>query len=136
MKRIEDEENEKELETETVAPTISTEETNPKDKNEPSIKMIEMQKILLIKYEYVKTLKLEERMTPKKYIMTSENRKRIEHMNKVLNNLIKTIAITDLTKLNELHYATIITLVGVIEPKSSKLETKYEPDRFVKEDIN
>lgn len=38
------------------------------------MEMVEMKETIIFKYEYVKTLKMEERMTPKKNIITGENK--------------------------------------------------------------
>ena len=95
-----------------------------------------MKERLIVEYAYIKTLKLEERTTPKKYTMTSENREKLECMNEVLTELIDTITIKNMTELNALHFATAFTLAGAREIKPSKPKTELDPNKFIHENIS
>ena len=141
MKKIEDETKGKETEAGTINTVTNNqvEDTveipQAENKNEPTKEMLEMKAMLLVKFEYIKTKNLEERAIPKKFVMTSENRRKIKCMNTVLTDLTETIT-KDITELNALHYAAAVTLAGVKEPKSSKPKSDFDPDKFVKESIS
>lgn len=57
-------------------------------------------------------------------------------MNAVLTDLVKTVAIKDISKLNVLHCAASVTLAGVREPKNSTPKTNFDPDKFINKYTN
>ena len=90
---------------------------------------------LIVRLNYIKNIKFEERDSLKKYIMHRNNCKRMVVISSVLAKFIYKYPIYNITELNTLHYAAAVTLDGVKDPKSTKLKHPFEPGRLLNEKI-
>ena len=94
---------------------------------ELNVKEMKMKDDVIVMFAKVKNEKLEDRVRPKTFPMTKENRDKLKSMNKILTVIIKEENDIGIDELNSLHYTTAVILAGTHEPTEDE-PTKERPD--------
>ena len=84
-------------------------------------------------YAKVKNEGLEDRVRPKTFPMTKENRDKLKSMNKILTVIIKEENDIGIDELNSLHYTAAVILAGAHEPTDDEpTQERPDPDGIIK----
>ena len=85
---------------------------------------------ILTVFDKYKDEPISERMKPKTFKLTKENRERLNDANEALTKVIDMYQDITLTDLNALHYSTAVVLAGLYEPTTPcDNTTKFDPDK-------
>jgi hypothetical protein len=97
---------------------------------------LKMKDDLTVMYAKVKNEELDQRVRPKKFPMTKENRYKLKSMNKVLTVFIGGENVMGIDELNSLHYTAAVILAGLPKPcDNTPKKEKLDPDEIIKAKI-
>ena len=109
----------------------TTQEREPEEDEEVNVDMMFNLINLVEQYKYKE---MNERLKPRKFTMTAENREKLKDMNHVLTIYLKTKEPVTITELNTIHYAAAVALAGTVN-NQPKVKNLNDPDEIIKKKI-